>query len=341
MTTADPPGKPLLHIFLLTYNREKSLRRTLEAIAAGALKDHPLTVMDNCSTDGTPRVCEEMLPLLPRMEVRRHSRNVGFGANYLRSIEWSQGEYTWVLCDDDTLFPERAGALIDLLRDARPEACFVGGPHQEKWPAGPGVSPVEIQRKLGTFLTGQSFVPALVFKSSLIGSRELLNGYLAIRTNFPQLVIGGKLLAGDIPCAVLRPPVLQREDPAEKVTVYLDWVDGWSAFCRTLPPAIKMEAFYSTFPEPAMGGMIKSILRMIVWAKIEGGDDPGFHIGRIGLNMGFSTRLALTICRLACLVPAAVYKQARASFRKIKYEWLRRPLPANFHAPVEHDELRR
>jgi glycosyltransferase involved in cell wall biosynthesis len=234
--TPDPSGKCLLHVFLLTYSREKSFRRTLEAIAASPLKDHLLTVMDNCSTDGTPQVCEEFRPILPRMEVRRHARNIGFGANFLRSLELSQGEYTWVLCDDDTLFPDRVAALLDLLHTARPEACFVGGPRQDEWPAGLNILPSDIQRRFRTFLTGQSFVPALVFKSSLIGSRELVEGYFSIRTNFPQLILGKKLLAGDIPYAVLKPPVLQRDDPAEKGTNPLDIIDGWSAFCRSLRP---------------------------------------------------------------------------------------------------------
>jgi glycosyltransferase involved in cell wall biosynthesis len=338
---ADPSGKCLLHVFLLTYNREKSLRRTLEAIAASPLKDHLLTVMDNCSTDGTPAVCEAFRPALPRMDIRRHPRNVGFGANFLRSLESSQGEYTWVLCDDDTLFPERAGALLELLESARPAACFVGGPRQEEWPAGLDVRPSDIQRKWGTFLTGQSFVPAAVFKNSLITSHELVEGYFGIRTNFPQLVIGRKLLTEDIPCAVLQPPVLRRDDPAEKGLNPLDIVDGWSEFCRSLPPAMRRDAFYSIFGRPDMAGMLKEMLRMIVWTKIDGGDDPDYHVIRVGLNAGATVRLALLVCRLACLLPGGAYHLAREGYRKVKYGWLRKPLPSTYHVPVVQDELRR
>lgn len=334
-------GKCLLHVFLLTYNREKSFRRTLEAIAASPLKDYPLTVMDNCSTDGTPRVCDDFRALLPRMEVLRHPRNIGFGANFLRSIELSQGEYTWILCDDDTLFPDRVGALLDLLQNARPEACFIGGPRQDQWPSGLNVRPSEIHRKFRTFLTGQSFVAALVFKSSLIGSRDLIDGYFGIRTNFPQLIIGRKLLTADIPCAVLHPPVLRRDDPAEKGKNQLDVVDGWSSFCRTLPPALRRDAFYSTFVRPSMPGMLRELLRMIVWAKIDRAPDPDYHIVRIGVNAGFSVRMVLLICRLACLVPGRVYHLAREGYRKVKYGWLRRPLPPTYHLPVVEDELQR
>ena len=341
MIPPEPSGKVLLHIFLLTYNREKSFRRTLEAIAASPLKDHPLTVMDNCSTDGTAGVCAEFRPLLPRMEVRRHELNIGFGANFLRSLESSQGEYTWVLCDDDTLYPERAGALIELLRSARPKACFVGGPRQEEWPAGLDVRPSEIQRRYGTFLTGQSFVPAVVFRTSLIGSLELVQGYFAIRTNFPQLIIGRKLLMGDIPCAVLQPPLIRRDDPAEKGTNPLDIIDGWSAFCRSLPPGLRRRAFYSIFVRPDMAGMTRELLRMILWAKVEGGDEPGYRIARIGLNSGFAVRAILAPCRLACLAPGPVFHLARETYRKIKYGWLRKPLPATYHVPVVQDELRR
>jgi len=341
MTTPDPAGSPLLHIFLLTYNREKSLRRTLEAIAASPLRDHPLTVMDNCSPDGTPAVCEAFRPLLPRVTVCRHVRNIGFGANFLRSIELSRGEYTWVLCDDDTLFPERAAALIDLLETARPQAIFIGGPRQDAWPSGLNISPVDIQRRFGTFLTAQSFVPAVVFKSSLIGSFELVEGYFGIRTNFPQLIIGRKLLAGDIPCAVLNPPLLRRDDPEEKSASPIDGVDGWSDFCRSLPPAERRRAFYSTFVRPDMIGMVREVMRMIVWARIDGGSDISYHIARIGINAGWDARIVLSFCRLACLIPGPVYHLARETYRKIKYGLLRHPLPPTYHVRAVHDDLRR
>jgi len=341
MTPPDPTGAPLLHIFLLTYNREKSLRRTLEAVAASALRDCPLTVMDNCSPDGTPKVCEDFRPLLPLMEIRRHPRNIGFGANFLRSLELSRGEYTWVLCDDDTLFPEQAPPLLDLLRTHRPEACFIGGPRQDAWPAGLAVSPREIQDRLGTFLTGQSFVPALIFKSSLITSSELVEGYFGIRTNFPQLAIGRKLLAKDIPCAVLRPPILRRDDPVEKSPNPIDGIDGWSSFCRTLPPADRERAFYSIFGQPDTAGMVKELLRMVLWMKIDGGNDPGYQLARISAAVTWRLRPALWLCRLACLVPGSVYNAAREAYRKVKYGWLARPLPATYHVPVVHDDLRR
>jgi len=341
MTPPDSTGAPLLHIFLLTYNREKSLRRTLEVIAACPLKDHPLTIMDNCSPDGTPAVCEEFRSLLPLMEIRRHPRNIGFGANFLRSLELSRGEYTWVLCDDDTLFPEQVAPMLDLLHTHRPQACFIGGPRQDDWPAGVAVSPREIQDRLGTFLTGQSFVPALIFKTSLITSFELVEGYFGIRTNFPQLVIGRKLLAADIPCAVLRPPLLRRDDPAEKSPNPIDGIDGWSTFCRSLPPAERERAFYSIFVVPGMMGMVKELLRMVVWVKIDGGPDPAYQIARISTNVSWKARTALWVCRLACLVPGAVYNAAREAYRTVKYGWLRRPLPATYHVPVVQDNLRR
>lgn len=341
MISREPSGKPLLHVFLLTYNREKTLRRTLEAIVASALKDYPLTVMDNCSTDGTPQVCAEFLPRLPLLEVRRHERNIGFGPNYYRSIESSRGEYTWILCDDDTLFPDRMAGLIDLIDTARPQACFIGGPRQEEWPSGQGISPAEIQRRFRTFLTAQSFVPALVFKTALVGSAEFVDGYFAISTKFPQCVIGRKLLVEDIPCAVLHPPLLQREAPAEVGLNPIEVVDGWSEICRALPPALRKEAFYSIFGRPDAIGMINEVLHMIIRMKIDGRVDPDHHLIRAGLNAGWEPRILLSLCRLACVIPGGLYHLARETYRKVKYGWLGKPLPPTYYTRVEDDNLRR
>jgi glycosyltransferase involved in cell wall biosynthesis len=340
-TPADPAGKPLLHVFLLTYNRAGTFRRTLEAIAASPLREHPLTVLDNCSPDGTPRVCEEFRTILPLMKVVRHPRNIGFGGNFLRAIELSRGEYTWILGDDDTLFPDRMPSLIELLQRDRPQACFIGGPRQEQWPAGLAVRPSEIMRRFGTFLTAQSFVAAVVFKDSVIASRELIDGYFGIRTNFPQLTIGRKLLVEDIPCAVLQPPVLRREDPEEKGKGYLGVMAGWSAFCRTLPPEWQRIAFYSIYVRTHPLGMIRELSRMIIWEKIEVGGDASYLVSQIGLNGGFAVRIWLIPCRLLCLLPAGVFNLARETYRKVKYGLLRRPLPPNYHAPLSSDENRR
>jgi glycosyltransferase involved in cell wall biosynthesis len=333
--------KPLLNVFLLTYNREKSLRRTLEAIELSPLRNHPLTVMDNCTTDGTPQVCEEFLSRLPLMTLVRHPRNIGFGANYLRSIELSKATYTWIICDDDTLFPERMQSMIDLLENSRPRAVFVGCPRQEQWPSGTGLSPREINRQFKNFLTAQSFVPGLLYETALIGSFEIQEGFFNINSYYPQLMIGTKLLVEDIPIAVLDPPVLRREDPAEKTRSHMKVLDGWSAICRTLPPELRDEAFYSTFLQPDKIGMIKEVLRLIVWAKIDGAGDIDFHLCRIRLNIGPSTRVPILVCRMAALLPPGFFNAIRETYRKIKYGLLRRPLPASFNAPLDTDILRR
>ena len=80
---------------------------------------------------------------------------------------------------------------------------------------------------------------------------------------------------------------------------------------------------------------------MVVWVKIDGGPDPAYQIARISTNVSWKARTALWVCRLACLVPGAVYNAAREAYRTVKYGWLRRPLPATYHVPVVQDNLRR
>jgi glycosyltransferase involved in cell wall biosynthesis len=48
-----------LEIAIITYNRAAALRRTIGQLAAGAFRGCKLRILDNCSTDETPRVCEE------------------------------------------------------------------------------------------------------------------------------------------------------------------------------------------------------------------------------------------------------------------------------------------
>src|SRR4051812_15580028 len=91
-----------LEIFIFTYNRAESLKRTLLQLAAEPVRSCRITVLDNHSTDATPEVCTGARNFLPNLRHIRHSKNIGGLANYLRAIEVAEAKYTWVICDDDS-----------------------------------------------------------------------------------------------------------------------------------------------------------------------------------------------------------------------------------------------
>jgi hypothetical protein len=287
-------------------------------------------------------VCQSFRSKFPSYEVIRHARNIGFGANYLRALELSRGLYTGVVCDDDALLLSNAESFLSLLNKAEYDFFSVGGPRQEEWPKGIRLSPSFIQTRYGTFLTNQSFVPSLVIRTALLNSKLFLDGYFSIATNFPQLTLGKHLLSKDIPFWVPEYPLVRREVPAEKSQIYLDVIAGWAVVCRGLPRQDqRIQAFYSIFTQPHAFGMIREIIRMIIWCKLDTGGNSTQDISRILRNVDGIIKPPLWLCWGATLIPAGLYRATRSIYRKAKYGWLRQPLPPTFHTPVSSDELRR
>ena len=68
------PAVEKLDIFLITYNRAPYLKRTLEQIfsAESPVKDFPITIIDNNSTDGTADVIKNFQADFPNIIYKKN-----------------------------------------------------------------------------------------------------------------------------------------------------------------------------------------------------------------------------------------------------------------------------
>src|SRR5436190_11169841 len=115
-----------LEIFIFTYNRAESLRRTLSQLTAEPVRSCRITVLDNHSTDGTPEVCAAKKNSLPNFRHVRHPKNIGGLANYLRGIELAEAKYTWVICDDDSFDFSKAADIFAEIAKGETDIISVG-----------------------------------------------------------------------------------------------------------------------------------------------------------------------------------------------------------------------
>ena len=102
-------------IFLVTYNRKKYLKYALESVLNQSYGDFTLTILDNCSTDGTKEYVESILD--QRIKYIRHEKNIGGLANIAYAFEHSEGEYFAVFHDDDILHSTLIEEEITYLED--------------------------------------------------------------------------------------------------------------------------------------------------------------------------------------------------------------------------------
>lgn len=108
--------QPLVTIAIPTYNRSVMLRETVESALAQTWPAVEVLVMDNASSDETPRMLQGMTNA--RLRVIRHESNVPMFENWNRCVHGAAGEYFLLLADDDLLQPGAIATLVQpYLRD--------------------------------------------------------------------------------------------------------------------------------------------------------------------------------------------------------------------------------
>ena len=95
--------KDTLEIILVTYNRKKYLKHTLEQIFAdnSPVKNLDFTILDNASTDGTSELINKYSQKFPNIKHIKRSRNIGVNANIASAFSIVTKKYYWIICDDD------------------------------------------------------------------------------------------------------------------------------------------------------------------------------------------------------------------------------------------------
>lgn len=218
--------KENLELFLPTFNRREHLAHTLEQLTAenSPVRACRLTILDNCSTDGTSELIDGYCARFSNIIHVCHAKNIGGNANIARCFEKASAEYVWVLCDDDSYDFSHAHELEKALAQ-RPGALFVV--KTEK----PCTQPAEVFKEL-------SFVPAAIYRTDLITSDTLIHSYFNIAYMFPQLAVAAEVFNQRKAWkSLLHPLVIRRPEPAytrgmkqcSTLLEQMDWLLGYMA----------------------------------------------------------------------------------------------------------------
>jgi glycosyltransferase involved in cell wall biosynthesis len=111
-----------LEICIPTYDRSRQLRRTIETLRPQLVASVGILILDNCSPEP---VTHETLGLSQpddrnRVRIVRNRANIGSGANIARCFECCDGEFLWLLGDDEVLRPDAIACILDHIQE-RPE----------------------------------------------------------------------------------------------------------------------------------------------------------------------------------------------------------------------------
>lgn len=176
---------PRVTVAIPTRNRAKHLARQLDW-AIRQVGKYPgmieVVVADNASEDETAEVCRDWAEPFECHRVRlfRHTDNLGLAGNYRFCVSVARGEYVWVVGDDDPIYEETAGRVLQALPanmgvvhlnhrcidgitgDVIVDALY---PWDTDWTEADGVGP--ISRLLTHHLGGLMFISANVLRTDL------------------------------------------------------------------------------------------------------------------------------------------------------------------------------
>ena len=121
MSSAHP--SPIVSVVMPTYNGEKFLCSAIQSILSQTFRDFELIVIDDASTDSTPRILAGIND--SRLITVSNDRNLGIAGATNKGLELARGKYVALQDHDDISLPPRFQAQVEFL-DSHPDVALVG-----------------------------------------------------------------------------------------------------------------------------------------------------------------------------------------------------------------------
>lgn len=103
-------------IIIAAYNVERYIKRCIDSAREQTYADIEIIVVDDCSIDNTPKLCNELAVEDDRIIVIHHKTNLKLPATRNTGIDNSTGEYIVFLDGDDWLAPDYVEYMLMLIR---------------------------------------------------------------------------------------------------------------------------------------------------------------------------------------------------------------------------------
>lgn len=104
---------PLVSICVPAYNATRYIAETVRSILAQDYSNIELLIQDNCSTDGTWEMLQDLAARHPQISIQQNGRNVGMVGNFNRVVNRACGEFVMVMGSDDLLEPAFARRCVE------------------------------------------------------------------------------------------------------------------------------------------------------------------------------------------------------------------------------------
>ena len=112
---------PLISVLLSVYNDDKNIKESIDSILSQSYKNIELLVIDDCSTDKTYEILNEIKD--QRIKIFRNKENRGLTKSLNILIKESKGQILARQDSDDTSLPTRLEHQYNKLHKSQLDAC--------------------------------------------------------------------------------------------------------------------------------------------------------------------------------------------------------------------------
>ena len=199
---------PVITFALIAYNQERFIREAFESALRQTYQPLELIVIDDCSTDRTFDIIEEMASKYRgthTVRAIRNACNLGIGGNVSRAVELCRGELIVLGAGDDVSVPDRTEVLHQTWESSGRQAMSLFSSHMRIDAEGReyGISGTRgdpNDRRMSWELNGDllSFLSSrqpMVNGCSAAWSPELLRYFGNVRTDLEDVVLSFRALA--------------------------------------------------------------------------------------------------------------------------------------------------
>jgi glycosyltransferase involved in cell wall biosynthesis len=114
-------SEPLVTIICVCYNHARFITEALDSVVAQTYQPIELIVIDDGSTDGSPKVIKQWIASHPETVLVLNGANIGYCKTFNKAAALAKGKYLLDLAADDVLLPDRVAIGVKTL-ESTPQA---------------------------------------------------------------------------------------------------------------------------------------------------------------------------------------------------------------------------
>jgi glycosyltransferase involved in cell wall biosynthesis len=119
---------PKVSVCIPTFNGADYLCQAVESVLAQNYQNFEIIIVDNCSTDQTVTVVEDLQKKSDRrIHFYKNDHNIGLVGNFNKCLEYAQGTHIKFLCVDDLLLPGCLEQMVAALDTHQSVTLVCGG----------------------------------------------------------------------------------------------------------------------------------------------------------------------------------------------------------------------